>query len=58
MCRFCGTTEFATGMWAGIELDTQDGKNDGTVRGIRYFRYFLTLMFKYEIFKNENDYNI
>lgn len=36
--RFCGTTEFATGMWAGVELDTQEGKNDGTVRGIRYFR--------------------
>ena len=36
--RFCGTTEFATGIWAGVELDTADGKNDGTVKGMRYFR--------------------
>ena len=36
--RFCGTTEFAAGMWAGVELDTADGKNDGTVKGMRYFR--------------------
>eukprot|EP00090_Calanus_glacialis_P040977 TRINITY_DN7180_c0_g1_i2.p1 TRINITY_DN7180_c0_g1~~TRINITY_DN7180_c0_g1_i2.p1 ORF type:complete len:672 (+),score=124.75 TRINITY_DN7180_c0_g1_i2:72-2087(+) len=36
--RFCGTTEFATGIWAGVELDTPEGKNDGTVKGMRYFR--------------------
>jgi len=36
--RFCGTTEFATGIWAGVELDTPDGKNDGTVKGMRYFK--------------------
>ena len=35
--RFCGTTEFATGIWAGVELDTADGKNDGIVKGMRYF---------------------
>ena len=37
MFRFCGTTEFATGIWAGVELDTADGKNDGIVKGMRYF---------------------
>ena len=37
--RFCGTTEFAIGMWGGVELDSADGKNDGVVKGIRYFRY-------------------
>jgi len=36
--RFCGTTEFAMGMWAGVELDSAEGKNDGTVKGMRYFR--------------------
>jgi len=36
--RFCGTTEFAIGMWGGVELDSADGKNDGVVKGIRYFR--------------------
>ena len=35
--RFCGTTEFATGIWAGVELDTAEGRNDGTVKGMRYF---------------------
>ena len=35
--RFCGTTEFATGIWAGVELDTPEGRNDGTVKGMRYF---------------------
>ena len=33
--RFCGTTEFAPGIWAGVELDTADGRNDGIVKGMR-----------------------
>lgn len=28
---------FQGGVWAGIELDTPTGKNDGTVQGIQYF---------------------
>jgi len=36
--RFCGTTEFSTGIWAGVELDNAEGKNDGTVKGMRYFQ--------------------
>ncbi|KAL3319105.1 CAP-GLY domain-containing linker protein 1 [Cichlidogyrus casuarinus] len=35
--RYCGPTEFASGFWAGIELDTPQGKNDGSVKGKRYF---------------------
>ena len=35
MFRFCGTTEFAPGIWAGVELDTADGRNDGIVKGMR-----------------------
>lgn len=35
--RFLGETNFATGDWAGIELDYPDGKNDGSVLGHRYF---------------------
>ncbi|GAB1605413.1 CAP-Gly domain-containing linker protein 3-like isoform X3 [Argonauta hians] len=36
--RYCGPTEFAAGIWAGIELDEAIGKNDGSVSGIMYFR--------------------
>lgn len=28
--RFCGLTEFATGLWLGLELDFPEGKNDGS----------------------------
>ena len=31
VCR----TEFAGGVWAGVELDTHQGKNDGAVKGRR-----------------------
>lgn len=34
---FLGTTQFARGVWAGVVLDTPEGKNDGTVSGVRYF---------------------
>ena len=33
--RFLGKTEFANGVWAGIELDEAVGKNDGSVAGKR-----------------------
>ncbi|XP_035216530.1 CAP-Gly domain-containing linker protein 2-like isoform X1 [Stegodyphus dumicola] len=36
--RYLGQTDFASGEWAGIELDEPLGKNDGTVAGKRYFR--------------------
>lgn len=35
---FLGETQFAAGEWAGIVLDRSDGKNDGSVQGIRYFQ--------------------
>ncbi|XP_046389989.1 CAP-Gly domain-containing linker protein 1 isoform X4 [Ischnura elegans] len=35
--RYIGTTEFAAGMWAGVELDDPVGKNDGSVGDKRYF---------------------
>ncbi|KAJ2863897.1 hypothetical protein GGH94_003303 [Coemansia aciculifera] len=35
--RFCGATEFATGRWFGVELEGPYGKNDGSVKGKRYF---------------------
>ncbi|XP_045142979.1 CAP-Gly domain-containing linker protein 4 isoform X3 [Echinops telfairi] len=36
--RFCGTTEFASGQWAGIELDEPEGKNNGSVGQVQYFK--------------------
>lgn len=35
---FCGPTEFSRGVWVGIMLETPDGKNDGSVGGIQYFK--------------------
>uniref|UniRef100_A0AAY4AFG5 CAP-Gly domain-containing protein n=1 Tax=Denticeps clupeoides TaxID=299321 RepID=A0AAY4AFG5_9TELE len=37
MLRFCGGTEFAGGLWAGVELLQPEGKNDGSVAGVQYF---------------------
>lgn len=36
--RFCGTTEFASGQWAGVELDEAEGKNNGTIGRVQYFK--------------------
>lgn len=35
--QFCGSTEFSGGLWAGVELDKPEGKNDGSVAGVQYF---------------------
>lgn len=35
--RFIGTTDFAPGVWVGVELASADGKHDGSVQGVRYF---------------------
>ena len=35
--RYLGHPDFALGEWAGILLDRQEGKNDGSVRGVQYF---------------------
>ncbi|XP_070160505.1 kinesin-like protein KIF13A isoform X7 [Polyergus mexicanus] len=34
---YIGPTEFASGIWIGVELDAPTGKNDGAVNGHRYF---------------------
>ena len=34
---FVGSTQFASGIWVGLELDTSQGKNNGTVKGVKYF---------------------
>jgi len=35
--KFKGPTKFSKGQWIGVKLDTADGKNDGTVNGVKYF---------------------
>jgi len=36
--RYVGTTAFASGVWGGVELEEPVGKNDGSVKGQRYFQ--------------------
>ena len=35
--RYIGPVDFAEGVWLGVELRSPRGKNDGSVRGKRYF---------------------
>ena len=35
--RFVGETDFAEGVWVGLSLQRAVGRNDGSVRGVRYF---------------------
>ena len=35
---FVGLTKFAAGEWVGVNLDESQGKNDGTVQGVSYFK--------------------
>lgn len=35
--KFFGPTKFATGNWVGLALKTPDGKNNGVVKGVKYF---------------------
>ena len=35
--RFYGEPQFAKGIWVGVELDVEQGKNSGDVKGVQYF---------------------
>ncbi|XP_015914966.1 CAP-Gly domain-containing linker protein 4 [Parasteatoda tepidariorum] len=60
--RYCGATQFASGIWAGVELEEPLGKNDGTLKGISYFKcpqnhgIFAPInkISKYDAYQNRN----
>lgn len=35
---FVGKTQFASGDWIGVILDEPKGKNNGSLRGVQYFK--------------------
>ena len=35
--RYIGPVDFAKGTWLGVELRSNNGRNDGSVQGKRYF---------------------
>jgi dynactin 1 len=49
--RYYGETHFAAGIWVGVELPDDSGKNDGVVQGQRYFDVapFHGIFFKPEV---------
>lgn len=40
---FIGKTQFAAGEWIGVILDEPKGKNNGSLRGVEYFKVLLHL---------------
>ena len=44
VARFVGETQFAQGEWVGIELDTDAGKNNGTVAMLRHSPLIFPLL--------------
>ena len=45
LLKYVGRTDFAKGIWAGIELDEAIGKNDGAVAGKRYMNIVYVAKF-------------
>ena len=35
--RYIGRTQFAKGIWTGVELESPGGKNNGSIEGVKYF---------------------
>ncbi len=36
--RFFGSVHYAPGDWLGVELEAPMGKNNGTIKGVEYFK--------------------
>ncbi|KAF2359805.1 CAP Gly-rich domain [Trinorchestia longiramus] len=59
--RYIGRTEFADGEWCGVELDEREGRHNGVVEGVTYFKCrpgygLMAPVSKIALFPEDNNY--
>jgi dynactin complex subunit len=55
---YIGMTSFAVGKWVGVVLDEPKGKNNGSIKGNKYFEVIYDLQNFLSQFGNSNVYSL